>query len=305
MVGGKDMSLFHKKTFGEKVFDVCNYTLLTLIALICLYPMLYVLFSSVSDPLQLMKFRGFLYKPLGFTLKGYEVLLHNPNIPIGYLNTIFYVVIGTCLNLFVTMLGAYALSRTGYKLKKLFTIAIVFTMYFGGGMIPNFLLVRNIGLINTRWALVLPTLIGTWNMIVMRTIFAAVPKSLEESAKMDGANDFVVLFKIFIPVSKATIAVMLLFYAVGHWNSWFNAMIYLRDRQLWPLQLFMREIIIANTMIGNETGTVSGEAGQGFFYLEEVIKYATIIVSTVPILCIYPFIQKYFTKGIMLGSLKG
>lgn len=305
MVGGKDMSLFHKKTFGEKVFDVCNYTLLTLIALICLYPMLYVLFSSVSDPLQLMKFRGFLYKPLGFTLKGYEVLLHNPNIPIGYLNTIFYVVIGTCLNLFVTMLGAYALSRTGYKLKKLFTIAIVFTMYFGGGMIPNFLLVRNIGLINTRWALVLPTLIGTWNMIVMRTIFAAVPKSLEESAKMDGANDFVVLFKIFIPVSKATIAVMLLFYAVGHWNSWFNAMIYLRDRQLWPLQLFMREIIIANTMIGNETGAVSGEAGQGFFYLEEVIKYATIIVSTVPILCIYPFIQKYFTKGIMLGSLKG
>ncbi|MCG8500856.1 MAG: carbohydrate ABC transporter permease [Firmicutes bacterium] len=299
------MSLFHKKTFGEKVFDVCNYTLLTLIALICLYPMLYVLFSSVSDPLQLMKFRGFLYKPLGFTLKGYEVLLHNPNIPIGYLNTIFYVVIGTCLNLFVTMLGAYALSRTGYKLKKLFTIAIVFTMYFGGGMIPNFLLVRNIGLINTRWALVLPTLIGTWNMIVMRTIFAAVPKSLEESAKMDGANDFVVLFKIFIPVSKATIAVMLLFYAVGHWNSWFNAMIYLRDRQLWPLQLFMREIIIANTMIGNETGAVSGEAGQGFFYLEEVIKYATIIVSTVPILCIYPFIQKYFTKGIMLGSLKG
>lgn len=305
MVGGKDMSLFHKKTFWEKVFDVCNYTLLTLIALICLYPMLYVLFSSVSDPLQLMKFRGFLYKPLGFTLKGYEVLLHNPNIPIGYLNTIFYVVIGTCLNLFVTMLGAYALSRTGYKLKKLFTIAIVFTMYFGGGMIPNFLLVRNIGLINTRWALVLPTLIGTWNMIVMRTIFAAVPKSLEESAKMDGANDFVVLFKIFIPVSKATIAVMLLFYAVGHWNSWFNAMIYLRDRQLWPLQLFMREIIIANTMIGNETGAVSGEAGQGFFYLEEVIKYATIIVSTVPILCIYPFIQKYFTKGIMLGSLKG
>ncbi len=299
------MGLLHKKTLGEKVFDFCNYSLLILVTLICLYPMLYVLFSSISEPVQLMKFRGLLYKPLGFSLKGYEVLLYNPNIPIGYFNTIFYVVIGTALNLLVTMLGAYALSRSGYKLKKLFTIAIVFTMYFSGGMIPSFLLVRNIGLINTRWALIFPTLIGTWNMIVMRTVFAAVPKSLEESAKMDGANDFIVLFKIFVPVSKATIAVMLLFYAVGHWNSWFNAMIYLRDRQLWPLQLFMREIIIANTMIGNETGAVLGDAGEGFFYLEEVIKYATIIVSTVPILCIYPFIQKYFTKGVMLGSLKG
>jgi len=234
------------------------------------------------------------------------IVFNNPNIGIGYMNTIIYVTAGTLVNLLMTSLGAYALSREGYKFKKFFTIAIVFTMYFGGGLIPTFLLVKALGMLDSRLAMIIPSAIGTWNLIVLRTAFASVPKSLEESAKIDGANDFVILFKIFIPVSKATMAVMLLFYAVGHWNSWFDAMIYLRDRELFPLQLFLREILISNSMIGNPAAGAGGlsNSADEFFFMEETIKYSTIIISTVPILFIYPFIQKYFTKGVMLGSLK-
>jgi putative aldouronate transport system permease protein len=214
------------------------------------------------------------------------------------MNTIFYVAAGTLVNMFLSCLGAYALSRQGYMFKRVITMAIVFTMYFGGGLIPNFLLVRAIGIYNTRWALILPGAIATWNLIVMKTSFQHIPVSLEESARIDGANDFVILFKIFIPVAKATLAVMTLFYAVGHWNAWFNAMIYLQDRGKYPLSLFLREILIASSTAGN----VNPDAE--VFFLEEVIKYATIIISTVPILAAYPFAQRYFMAGIMLGSLK-
>ena len=298
------MSLIQHRKLGDILFDCLNTFLISVISLICLYPMLYVLFASVSDPVEFLKFDGFLWRPLGFTLEGYRVLLKNPNIPTGYFNTIFYVVIGSGLNLFLTMLGAYALSRNGYRGKTFFTIAIVLTMYFDGGMIPRFLLVRNLGLLNTRAAIILPVAIGTWNLIVMRTAFAAVPKSLEESAQIDGASHFTILFRIFLPVAKATVAVIVLFYSVNHWNSWFSAMIYLRDRSLYPLQLLLREILLANSTFGNESGgTVN--TGEGLFYLEEILKYGTILVSTVPILCVYPFIQRYFTTGVMLGSVKG
>jgi putative aldouronate transport system permease protein len=195
-------------------------------------------------------------------------------------------------------MGAYALSRSNYMFKRTITIGIVFTMYFSGGLIPNFLLVRAIGIYDTRWALVLPGAIATWNLIVMKTSFQHIPASLEESAKIDGANDFVILFRIFLPVAKATLAVMTLFYAVGHWNAWFNAMIYLQNRGKYPLSLFLREILIANSTSGN----VNPDAD--IFFLDEVIKYATIIVSTLPILAAYPFAQRYFMTGVMLGSLK-
>lgn len=181
--------------------------------------------------------------------------------------------------------------------KKTITLLIVFTMYFNGGLIPNFLLVKALGMYNTIWALVVPGAISTWNLIVMKTCFQAIPVSLEESARLDGANDFVILLKVFLPLSKATMAVMLLFYAVTQWSSWFNAMIYLSDRKKFPLQLIMREILIANSTSGN---TMDSDV----MFLEEVVKYATIIVSTVPVLCIYPFVQKYFMTGVMMGSVK-
>ena len=222
----------------------------------------------------------------------------NPNIPRSYLNTILYVLVGTTINMVLTTLGAYALSRKGFMFKRVLTLLIVFTMYFNAGMVPNFLLVKNLGMYNSMWALVLPGAVSTWNLIVMKTAFASVPVSLEESARLDGANDFVILGKIFLPLSKATVAVMILFYAVGHWSSWFNAMIYLQDRDKYPLQLIMREILISNSTSGNSMADTDA------MFLQEVVKYATIVVSTVPVLCIYPFAQKYFMTGVMMGSVK-
>ena len=182
--------------------------------------------------------------------------------------------------------------------RKPLTMMFVFTMYFTGGTIPNFILVKSLGLLNTRWALILPVAIGTWNMLIMRTAFASVPSALEEAALIDGANDLQILTKVILPVSKATLAVIFLFYAVGHWNSWFNALIYLpNERELFPLQLILREVLISNSDYSSSEISVD--------YLGESIRYAIIIVSTVPILCIYPFIQKYFVKGVMMGSVKG
>ena len=289
--------MIENRSPGDRIFIGTVYIITGLMALMCLYPMLHVLFASISDPIRLMQHTGVILKPLGFSLEGYKIVLKNPNIPVSYLNTIIYVAVGTSINILMTTLGAYALSRKGYMFKKTITLLIVFTMYFNGGLIPNFLLVKALGMYNTSWALVVPGAISTWNLIVMKTCFQAIPVSLEESARLDGANDFVILLKVFLPLSKATMAVMLLFYAVTQWSSWFNAMIYLSDRKKFPLQLIMREILIANSTSGN---TMDSDV----MFLEEVVKYATIIVSTVPVLCIYPFVQKYFMTGVMMGSVK-
>ena len=289
--------MIENRSPGDRIFIGTVYIITGLMALMCLYPMLHVLFASISDPIRLMQHTGVILKPLGFSLEGYKIVLKNPNIPVSYLNTIIYVVVGTSINILMTTLGAYALSRKGYMFKKTITLLIVFTMYFNGGLIPNFLLVKALGMYNTIWALVVPGAISTWNLIVMKTCFQAIPVSLEESARLDGANDFVILLKVFLPLSKATMAVMLLFYAVTQWSSWFNAMIYLSDRKKFPLQLIMREILIANSTSGN---TMDSDV----MFLEEVVKYATIIVSTVPVLCIYTFVQKYFMTGVMMGSVK-
>ena len=289
--------MIENRSPGDRIFIGTVYIITGLMALMCLYPMLHVLFASISDPIRLMQHTGVILKPLGFSLEGYKIVLKNPNIPVSYLNTIIYVAVGTSINILMTTLGAYALSRKGYMFKKTITLLIVFTMYFNGGLIPNFLLVKALGMYNTIWALVVPGAISTWNLIVMKTCFQAIPVSLEESARLDGANDFVILLKVFLPLSKATMAVMLLFYAVTQWSSWFNAMIYLSDRKKFPLQLIMREILIANSTSGN---TMDSDV----MFLEEVVKYATIIVSTVPVLCIYPFVQKYFMTGVMMGYVK-
>ncbi|MCL2833097.1 MAG: carbohydrate ABC transporter permease [Treponema sp.] len=287
-----------KLTGGDRIFIVFIYVITGFLALICLYPMIHVFFASISDPLKLMVHTGVLLKPQGISLKGYQIVFSNRNIYTGYFNTIYYVIIGTLVNMLCSSLGAYALSRPNYMFKRTITVGIVFTMYFSGGLIPSYLLVRALGLYNSRLAIVLPGAIATWNLIVMKTSFQAIPNSLGESAKIDGANDLVILFRIFLPVAKATMAVMALFYAVGHWNSWFNAMIYIQDRGKYPLSLFLREILIANSVSGN----VNPDAN--VFFLDEIIKYATIIISTVPILVAYPFAQRYFMTGVMLGSLK-
>ncbi len=290
-----------KRTLGDKLFDSANAIFLFLIAVLCLYPMLYVIFAAFSDPVQFATHSGVLLYPKGFSLEAFKIVFNNPNIITGYGNTIFYVVVGTFLNVLATILGAYVLSRKTFLLQKPMMKAIIFTMYFQGGLIPLFLLVNNLGLYNSRLALILPVLITTYNLIVMRSSFSAIPVELEESAKIDGANDFVILFRIILPVSKATTAVIALFYAVDHWNSWFNSMIFLRDRDKFPIQLLLREILIANSSGGN---TFEGmEDDKALVYV--LIKYATIVIATVPILFIYPFCQRYFMQGVMVGSVKG
>lgn len=289
--------MVESKSFGSRLFDVLNYALLFVLTVVFLYPLWYVLVGSISDPVRLFMHNGLLWRPLGFSLHGYRTMLQNPNVGIGYANTIFYVVVGTVLSIFFSCLGAYTLSRPKLMFKKLFTLLMVFTIYFSGGMIPKFLVVKGVGLYNTRMAVILPGVISTWNMIVMRTSFRAIPQSLEESARLDGAGDFTILFRIIVPCAKATIAVMVLYYAVAQWNGWFDAMIYLQDRSKFPLQLFLREILLININNANN-------AAADVLYLDTLVKYAMIIISTVPILCIYPFVQKYFMKGVMMGSIK-
>ena len=294
--------MVQRKTLSNRIFDAFNYALLTLLAIVCLYPVWHVLLGSFSDPVQLTRNYGAIFAPLGFSLEGYQVVFNNPNIWSGYANTLFYVVVGTILRMIFTLVGAYLLSRKDFLMRKPLTFMMVFTMYFSGGMIPSFLVVQMMGLYDTRAAIIVPTLISTWNMVIMKTALQAVPDALEESARLDGANDLVVLFQILVPVVKATIAVIVLYYVVAEWNSWFNAMIYLRDNSKRPLQLFLREILIENSTNSSATNM---DADVSAAFLEESIKYCTIVVATLPILCIYPFVQKYFVAGVMMGSIKG
>lgn len=287
----------------EHIFDALNVVFLFILGLSTLYPMLHVLFSSLSEPTELARHRGLMFLPRGLTLMGYKLVFQNPNIMVGYLNTIFYVTVGTTVNIFLTAFGAYVLSRKKLLLRNALMFMVVFTMFFSGGLIPLYLVVMKLGLLDTRWAIIFPTAILTWNLIVMRTSFATIPDSLEESARIDGAHDFTILFRIILPVSKAVLAVMILFYAVGRWNSWFEAAIYLQDRELYPLQLILREILIQNDMNGMKQATGVTQRHETLY--RALVQYATIIVATVPILAIYPFLQKHFVKGVMIGSLKG
>mgnify|MGYP000939924363 CR=1 FL=1 len=299
--------MVEKNAVGNRIFSIFLYLFLSILAFVCLYPMLHVLFGSFSDPRLLTKHTGLLFHPLGRTLEGYRIVFHNPNIWTGYGNTLFYVIAGTITRTLMTMLGGYVLMQKDFMPRRFLMIFFVFTMYFGGGLIPDYLLITRLHLLNTRWAIIIPSLIGTWNMIILRTAFAQVPPSLEESARLDGAGDVTILFRIVLPAAKASVAVIVMYYAVGEWNSWFAAAIYLpAKRNLYPLQLFLREILITYSRGGNETGIVNTGADADAIraLIEDVVRYCTICVATIPILCIYPFAQRYFVKGVMMGSIK-
>lgn len=293
--------MVEKRTWVDNVFDIFNHILLACIAFACLYPFWYVLCASFSDPNEFIKHDFvLLFKPLKFSLEAYTHCL-TTRVVTGYGNTIFYVIAGTAISMFLTFLGAYALSRKGWLGKRFITLMIMFTMYFSGGIIAIYLWVEQLGLIDTRWAVLLPTALSTYNMIVMRTAFASVPESLIEAAKLDGAGEFTCLFRIVIPLSQATIAVVVLFYAVWRWNDWMSATIFLRSSELYPLQIFLREILLtssADNIVSTGGSSVNTTA------LAETIKYATIVISTVPVLVIYPFIQRYFVSGVMIGGVK-
>lgn len=290
-----------KPTLGERIFDVVNVLIMLILIVLTLYPMLYILFSSLSEGNRLISFNGILLWPQGISLEGYKAVLSNSTIMQGFKNTLFILTIGLAVNMTLTALGAYFLSREGVLLQKPIMFFIVFTMFFSGGLVPFFLIVKSYGLLNSLWSLILPTAVSTFNLIIMRTYFLSIPKELEESAFLDGAGHFTILFRIFIPLSMPVVAVLILYYGVGHWNSWFNAMIFLRDQDLFPIQLVVRNIILENdnaNMIGTTTLIQSRDVA-------ETLKYAAIIVTTAPILLLYPFLQKYFVKGVMVGALKG
>jgi len=291
-----------KRSFNELLFDYSNVLFMFALVGMTLYPLLYIVFASFSDPTLLAEHRGLLAGPLGFSLDAYARVFENPNILTGYRNTIIYVTSGTFVNIVLTTLGAYVLSRRNVLWKEPIMFLIVFTMFFSGGLIPTFLLVgRSLGWINSPLALIIPGAIQTYNLIIMRTAFQEVPYELNEAARIDGANDFQILWQIYIPLVKPVLAVMLLFYSVAHWNSFFPALIYLRNRDLYPLQLVLREILIQNSTSNMTTTAASGDMQM----ISETIKYATIVVATVPILFIYPFLQRYFVKGVLIGSIKG
>jgi putative aldouronate transport system permease protein len=267
-------------------------------SIIMLYPMLHVLFTSISDARELIKHRGPMLYPVGFSTLAYSIVFQNSRIITGYMNTFFILVFGLIFNLTLTSMGAYFLSRKRILWFKPIMIMILISMYFSGGLIPFFLTVRNLGMYNSRWALIIPTAISTYNMIVLRSYFQTIPDSITESVFMDGGGHFTVLLKFFIPLSLPAMAVMVLYYGVGHWNSWFNAMIFLRSNTKFPLQLILRDMLIAGSNLDIKN------AGPDYQMVEESVKAATIIVSTLPILAIYPFLQKYFVGGLMIGSLK-
>jgi putative aldouronate transport system permease protein len=286
---------------SRKVFNLFNILFMLFLAIITLYPMIYVLFASLSNPGRFMGHQGILLSPLGFSLGSYEVVLRNPMILKGYRNTIFIVTAGVTINIILTSLGAYFLSRKDVLWKNAIMFLIVFTMFFSGGIIPFYFAVKDLKIYNTLWALILPVAINTFNLIIMRTAFMSIPDSLEESAKLDGAGHFTILSKIVFPLSLPTVAVMVLYYGVGHWNAWFNAMIFLNKRELYPLQLVLREILIQNDTTAMAQGVSIGDQEM----VGETIKYAIIVVATLPILALYPFLQKYFVKGVMVGAIKG
>ena len=292
-----------KRKTSDYIFDGFNYIFLIVLTLITLYPFVHVIAGSISGPGALIGHKGALIWPKGEpTLKAFGLVFRNPNILTGYRNTFVVLVFGTLLNIFMTSLGAYVCSRRQFAIRNVMMFMIVFTMYFGGGMIPRYLFLKNyLGMGDHLGSLIIPGAISAYNMIIMRNAFAGVPQSLEESARIDGANDMTILVRIILPLSRATLAVMILFYGVGHWNAWFDSMIFLRTRSKYPLQLILREILVDDATESMTTGM----SGDDVELLSDNLKYATIVVATLPILCVYPFIQKYFVKGVMIGAVKG
>jgi putative aldouronate transport system permease protein len=284
----------------EVIFDAVTVPVLIILMFIMLYPLLHVIFSSLSDGAMLMRHSGVLLWPAGFSLNAYDAVFKNRLLGSGYINTLINVTATIVINVSLTAMGAFALSRKELKLRRILMLLITFTMIFSGGLIPTYLLVRALHLTNTRWSLIIPSAISAYNLIIMRTYFEGIPESLFESARIDGANDFHVLVKIALPIAMPVVAVMILFYGVAQWNAWFSAYIYLRDRMLWPLQLVLREIVLVNMDDMITSADVNDKA-----MLAETVRYATIVVATVPVLFIYPFLQKYFVKGVMIGAIKG
>jgi len=280
--------------------DIIITILLLGVVVMTLYPFVYMVAVSLSDTVSILKGEVTIW-PKGFTLDTYRIVLNDPRIATAYINTVQYVAVGTAVSLTITAAGAFAISKKELPHHQAFTLLIVFTMFFSGGMIPTFLVVKSYGLVDTLWAMVLPTAVSTWNLIVMRTFFAALPKEIEESGKIDGLTDIGIFVRLVLPLSQSVLATIGLFYAVGIWNNFYSALLYLRNQDLFPLQVVLRNIVLQGQITTANVTSVGGDN----LVVDEALKFTTILVSTVPILLVYPFLQKYFVKGVMIGSVKG
>lgn len=296
--------MIEKNSLGRIIFNGFNYLFMALFAVACLAPIWHVLMASISDPRTLMGASGILWKPLGeATMKGYQLVMSNNNIMTGYGNTIIYVAWHAVAGTLMTVLAGFLVSRQNFKLQKLLLLFILFTMMFNGGLIPTYMIIRELGIINTRWVMLLPGMMNAFYIVMIKSAFDQLPSSYEESAKLDGAGPIKILFHILMPLIKANIAVVVMFTVVLQWNAWFPASIYLpRVREFWPLQLFMREILIQNDsariLAGSDSAAKVDMTGN-------LVKYAVTIIGTLPVLCAYPFAQRYFVKGVTLGGVKG
>ena len=294
---------FKKYSSGDKIFTILLHIFLLLALLIVLLPLMYVVSASFSDPQAVIRNEVWLF-PVRPTLRGYEAVFRNKNILTGFYNSFIYLIVGTTVNIVMTVLCAYPLSRKEFTARNKIAMIFVFTMYFSGGLIPSYMLVKYLGLINTRWAIIIPSAMSTYNMIICRTYFVnSIPDELYEAAQLDGCTPFKYLMKVVIPLSKPIIAVLTLYYGIAKWNSYFDAMIYLSNKQYFPLQIILRDILILNdidyTMI-TDARAIAAQRG-----LTDLLKYSTIVVASLPVLIMYPFAQKYFVEGIMIGAVKG
>ena len=294
----------NRESTGDRIFNIVNYVLLALVMLVVAYPLYYVLVASFSDPYEVYAGRTFLI-PQGFTLAGYERIFKDDAIVTGYINNLYYTVVGTIISVILTLLAAYPLSKKTLPGRRGIMTFMILTMYFNGGLIPTYLVVRGLGLFNSIWALVLPCAISVYNIIITRTFFETnIPDALVEAASIDGSNHFRTFLTIVLPLSTPIIAVMVVFYAVGYWNDWFRALIYLSDSSKSPLQLVLRKILIQNQASTNMLDNIDANYAEKQ-RVTEMIKFSSIVVASVPMLIIYPFVQKYFSKGIMIGAVKG
>ena len=290
------------ETRGDKIFGIVNAVMLILILAIVLYPLIFVISASVSNQLAVSSGRMWLF-PKEFTLVGYQKVFQNREILVGYGNTILYAVVGTSINLVMTILAAYPLSRRSFAGKNVIMFIMVFTMFFSGGMIPTYLIIKNMGMLNTMWSLVIPNAVAVWNIIIMRTFFKeSVPVEVQEAAMIDGCSHTGILLRVMLPLSMPILAVMTLFYCVDHWNSYFSALIYLTDRAKFPLQLILREILIQNQM--DKMAGAATSLSEQIMY-GQAVKYAVVVVANLPVFLLYPFLQRYFVQGMTIGSIKG
>ena len=300
---GNQLKKFGKAPLGDKIFIILIYILLAAIMLVVFLPLVYIVSASFSDP-QAVISNEVWFLPVRPTLRGYQAVFKNKNILTGFANSFFYMIVGTLVNIVMTVMCAYPLSRKEFTARNKVAMIFVFTMYFSGGLIPTYMLVNSLGLVNTRWSMIIPSAMSTYNMIICRTYFVnSIPDELYEAGQLDGCTPFKYLLRVVVPLSKPILAVLVLYYGVAKWNSYFDAMIYLKNQAMVPLQIVLRDILILNqvdyTMI-SDASAIAAQRG-----LTDLLKYSTIVVASLPVLCIYPFVQKYFVKGVMIGAVKG